>query len=245
LPRYRANIRNTGVLHNKHAGDTIIVVGSGPSLKDVPLDRFSDIPTIGSNRILQHPTFKPTYLMVADRRPYMEEIENLNYAKNAKRVRILLSTTIFDPRIKCHGTAAQPMPGFGWYPWTVGVSSTPFNGTSFAMPLCSFASISGPLLQAAVIMGAKRIGLVGIDMEAPKSGKSIHFYKEAKWEGGRSGAYSPGQQIINDKLLKRYKGAIDWLRSKGVMVSNLSPWKNTAFSRAVGTQDLEKFLADR
>lgn len=233
---------NTAVLHQKHRDGTVIIVGSAPSLRDVDMDAVSKLPTIGCNRILQHEKFKPTYLMVADRRPYMEEVGNHNYGRNAKDIKILLSTTIFDKKISCHGTNAQPLPGFTWYPWRVGVSSTPFNGTSFAIPLCSFASISGPMLQAACIMGAKRIGVVGVDMERPKKGP-MHFYQEADWEGANSGAYKPGQQILPDKQLSQYRNAFEWLKGHGIEVVNLSPWKDTVFSKAFGTSDLHEFVS--
>uniref|UniRef100_A0A6M3INL3 Uncharacterized protein n=1 Tax=viral metagenome TaxID=1070528 RepID=A0A6M3INL3_9ZZZZ len=238
-------VMNTGKLHDRHVGGTIVLVGNAASLNDVDLSKIGSIPTIGCNRILRHPTFRPTYLMVADRRPYASEMTDGTYRRHARTTKMLFSTTIYDPKISCYDTPAEPLPTFPWYPWRVGVSSTPANWTTFRRPLCSFASITGPMLQAAVIMGATKIGIVGVDMQAPDSGDSIHFYKnEGAWEGYKTlPGVRPGGSIIADKTLSLYKQAVAWLFSHGVVVANLNPRPNTVFSRAFGRTDFEEFCS--
>lgn len=49
-------------LKNKHAGETCLIIGNGPSLKDVPLTFLKKYPTLGSNRIYILSDFVPTYL---------------------------------------------------------------------------------------------------------------------------------------------------------------------------------------
>jgi len=239
--------QDTSELVGAHKGETIFVVGNAPSLNDTDLTRVSDrFVTIGCNRILLHPTFKPTYLFGSDRRPYYAEIDNGNLGKNADAIKIMLSTTIFDPAISCYNTQAAQEPSFRWYPWRVGVSSSPFNWTNFSEPLCSFGSITGPMIQAAVIMGAARVCIVGVDMQVPKTekGETIHFYKhEGNWEGYRTmPEMEPGGAIINDKSVEVYRRAFRELGKMGVSVFNLNPWINTRFSTLFGSTNINAFM---
>jgi hypothetical protein len=47
-----------------HAGETVIVIGNGPSLSAIPLDFLKSYPTFGSNRIWM--LFQPTYYVCTD-----------------------------------------------------------------------------------------------------------------------------------------------------------------------------------
>jgi hypothetical protein len=240
-------VRDSAKLHGAHKGETIIVVGNAPSLAETDLSALDRFVTIGCNRILMHDTFRPTYLVCSDRRPYKEEIDSGRLEKHSDSVKMLFSTTIYDPAIQCHGAPPMEYPKFPWHPWRVGVSSSPFNWTTFDEPLCSFASISGPMIQAAVIMGATRIGIVGIDMQTPPSAKrgSTHFYKnEGLWEGYNKDlkARKPGDPVVRDSSLKRYKEAFHELGTKGIDIYNVSPWDWTRFSREFGTTTMADFL---
>ena len=224
-----------------HRDDTIVLVGSAPSLNDTDLSLLGGTPTIGCNRILNHPTFRPTYLMTSDRRPYIEEMAHGNYEKYCRALKIMLSTTIFDRNIICHNTPCQKPPNFLWYAWRVGCSSTPFNWANFEQPLCSFGSILGPMLQAAVIMGAARIGIVGVDMECT-SAASLHFYKDASWEGLNDRPRKLGDKVIRGSSLDLYVKAWKELSGRGIELANLSPWTNTRFSKCFGAVDMKSFL---
>lgn len=48
-------------LFNKHQGETCLVIGNGPSLKDMPLPFLKRYPAFGSNRIYLLKGFCPTY----------------------------------------------------------------------------------------------------------------------------------------------------------------------------------------
>jgi len=55
--------------HNKHAGETGVVIANGPSLNDVNLDRLKQFVTIGMNRIYllyDRSDFRPTYYCLED-----------------------------------------------------------------------------------------------------------------------------------------------------------------------------------
>lgn len=236
--------KKTEHLKGLHRGFPIVIVGNAPSLARTDMAKFSKIPTIGCNRILQHPTFRPTYLVGCDRRPYVEETKNGNFQRYADTVNMLFSTTIYDPAIKCYDTSPEPQPEFRWYPWRVGFSGSPFNWESFDKDMCSFGSITGPMLQMAVIMGARAIGIVGVDMQAPKTGNSIHFYQnEGAWEGYKSlKKLEPGGNVVRDKSVELYKKAFMVLDGMGIEVSNLNPDPDTRFSKLFGRVDIDEFL---
>mgnify|MGYP007083437536 FL=1 len=46
---------------NKHAGETALIIGNGPSLNNVPAYFFHKYPTFGTNRIYLKKGFTPTY----------------------------------------------------------------------------------------------------------------------------------------------------------------------------------------
>lgn len=48
-------------LKNKHKGEECLIVGNGPSLKNVPLEFLNKYPSFGTNRIYLLEGFKPTY----------------------------------------------------------------------------------------------------------------------------------------------------------------------------------------
>jgi hypothetical protein len=57
--------RKLKVFRNKHLGETILIVGNGPSLNNTPLDKFK-IPSIGMNKInliYDRTTWRPSYIL--------------------------------------------------------------------------------------------------------------------------------------------------------------------------------------
>lgn len=222
-------------------GETILMVGTAPSLNELDLHAIGDIPTLSCNRILTHGQLTPTYLLIADRRPYWPELTAGHLADYADKGKLLLSTTLFDKKINCGGIPPMRVPRFKWHPWRVGVCSTPINWDTFAKPLCSFASVGGPMLQAAVILGAKRIGIIGIDMVAPKRG-SMHCYPDG---GDRTHAtLQPDGTMGPLPTMKRFAEAKLALESMGIEIQNLSPAVDTPFSKVFGNGEYEPFLAN-
>ncbi|KKN51266.1 hypothetical protein LCGC14_0624270 [marine sediment metagenome] len=223
--------------------ETAIVIGGAPHVADMDLHPLAGITSIASNCFLRHPYFKPHYLMLSDRRPYIRENEAGRLARHAEDLRILLSITMFDPAVKCHGSPIQTRPPWRWFPWKVYGSVKAHNFDTFGKPLCSCATIGGPMVQAAAIMGAKRIGIVGIDMYAPKQG-SMHFYKETHPYEGRSTAtiQRDGTTMGPPKAMQRLADMKRELEARGVEVLNLSPNKGTPFAKAFGNYPYAKFV---
>lgn len=218
--------------------DKAIIIGGAPSFKTHDLTLLEGIPTIGCNCILQHEWFRPRYLLISDRRPYITELGEGRLASNAKTVKYLLSTTLFDPHIVCGGMPVQRPPKFRWWPWRVGVSRTPFNWETFERPLCSFATTAGQMLQAAAIMGAKNIGMIGIDMQMPKDGK-MHWHRQAV--DMRHATIQKDGTLGSPATMQLFAKARDVLGMMGIKVHNLSPVKNSAMARVFGSESYERF----
>jgi len=176
----RPNIPLTAELDGKHKGRDIVIVGCAKYINDLDLHRLDGLVTIGCNRILRHPYFRPRYLMVADRRPYIAEMKEGRYEQYADEVTMLFSTSMYDPKIKCHGTPVQSIPSFKWLPWRACGSSSALNWKTLSESLNSFANAGGPLLQAAVIMGARRVGMVGLGI-IPPGNRGKQFKKDDPW----------------------------------------------------------------
>jgi len=223
---------------------TFLIVGTAPSLNDVDLSAIQDetrLTTLSCNGILRM-GFIPDYLQISDRRPYIPELESGRLEDYAERGNLLLSNTIWDPKIRCANTPVQERPDFPFAEWRVGTASTPFNWTSFKTQLCSFATAAGQMLQAAVILGATKIGIIGIDLVAPKEG-TMHCYEDG---GSRKGAtiQADGETMGPEVSYKLFRQAKRQLQDRGVAVTNLSPTKGTAFAEVFGHGDYSAFMDD-
>lgn len=72
------------MLYNKHRGETCLVIGNGPSLKDVPFGFLSRYSSFGANRIYLLLGFTPTYYVCVNplvRQQFINEIMTLRCPK--------------------------------------------------------------------------------------------------------------------------------------------------------------------
>jgi hypothetical protein len=99
------------------------------------------------------------------------------------------------------------------------------------------------MMQAAVIMGAKRIAFMGIDLKAPPSG-SIHCYKEGKGEGRNARGLKIGTRgsIAPPGSLDKFRAAKARLKSIGVEAKNLSPVNDSPFASVFPSYRWEDFF---
>lgn len=226
--------------------NTFLIIGTAPSLSEFDLSEIQDlqnddkITTLSCNGILQM-GYNPDYLMIADRRPYIPELESGRLAEYAERGVLLLSNTIWDPHIRCAGTPVQEKPKFQFVEWRVGAASTPFNWSTFKTPLCSFATATGQMLQAAVILGATRIGIIGIDMIATKEGTSMHCYNDG---GSNKGAtiQADGKTLCPKVTYVLFAKARQEIKDRGIEITNLSPLKASPFAEVFGQGDYDTFM---
>ena len=76
------------VFADKHKGRTCIVIGNGPSLKNVPLMFLGKFPTFGTNRVYLLPKFTATYYTAVNPLVIRQSVKEINaYGAQAKFVR--------------------------------------------------------------------------------------------------------------------------------------------------------------
>jgi len=239
------NLGNVGYFRGRHRGEKMLLVGAAPSLNEVDLGAFKGLASIASNRILLHPTFVPTYLVLCDRTPYAAEFSSgriHKYVENGGTV--FASNTIWDPAIKSRGVGVLPEPEFNHYWWRVGAGSTPTNFYDFTKPICSFGTIIGPMIQMAVLMGASEIGVVGVDLMAPSTCGSMHFYKNElpKERASSQGSRGSGASLASDRILELLRRLRYEADAEGAIIHNLSPVKDSPFADIFGNLDAEAFV---
>lgn len=234
----------------------VLVMGNSPTMTHLPVELLKRVPTIGCNRALQWKEFAPDILMVADREPYAQEYRagRLDIAVNRK-TKILVADSVFDPSILLRGPysnldrRAQPVPAsFDPYiykigprkkEWTyesvaAGKHTLPINVSTFESPVVSCLNIAGSMLQAAAILGAKVIGVIGIEFQWPK-GKASHFYGD----GTKVGAY-PQDSSLNEILSAMRQIKLKF-KEAGITVINLSPVTHSPFATVFKRGSLESF----
>lgn len=126
-------------LHNTHYGATGIVIGNGPSLKEVPCEFLDRFPTLGSNRIYLR--YIPTYYAVINELLIQQFADEINEVPSIKFAREFTT-------IKAYPLHLIETPMFSYAPtkWLYDGHNTTFV-----------------LLQLAFFMGFKRVYLVGVD----------------------------------------------------------------------------------
>ncbi len=171
-----------------HAGETILVCGCGVSLNDLPLDPPGI--TIGVNDIGRR--FDPSYLVVLNPPSQFRGGRFRHVAESrAQALFTQLELGIAHPRIVRFR--------LGEYAGTdlSGATALPYTRNSTYVALC-----------LAIYMGAKRIGLIGVDFT------DDHFF-------ARTGPHPLGREI---GTIDREFGALAAAaRERGVQVVNLSP----------------------
>ena len=141
-------------LKDKHAGETCVVIGNGPSLRDVDLERLAKkYPTFGSNRIYLFP-FVPKYYAICD------ELMAINCLVDIQKPE-------FNPEIMFLSRTI-PMNRDNYIPVNYTVSG------QFSKDIDHEIVIGGTvtyvLLQIAYYMGFSKVLLVGVDHNYPGAG---------------------------------------------------------------------------
>jgi hypothetical protein len=238
--------------------DTVVVLGNSPTMKELSPEVLKKVPTIGCNRGLRWADFWPDFLCIGDREPYCQERDDGRLCKAARSgVRLVIADSVFDPQVLLRGPyeekmrRAQPPPKFEVYLYRIGPRkkrwnyghvvdgsvNLPVNTKTFEAPVVSCLNIAGSMLQAAAIMGAKRIIVSGIEMRW-KSEEKSHFFGS----GREVGAYP------QDGALKMIMAALRQVKAEfsrqGIEVLNISPVQGSPFARVFGHYPKEKFLAE-
>jgi len=245
---------------------TVVLIGNAGSLTKMDLEPLKHVVTVASNRILKkNPLgFYPNYIVMGDREAYCQERDSGRLERAVKHgTKILLADSIFDPRDVLRSQArtpaeklmrlAQPPPSFKVYRYVIGPKNKnwnyhgveqgrvalPVNFDSFKRALVSCQNVSGSMFQAAAILGAARIGVVGIEWKWPKNdGEGSHHYGN----GRKMGAYP--QDGALSKIVASFKQVKHFLREHEIPLMNLSPTKGTPFSKLFGMYNYKKFVKE-
>lgn len=195
--------------HNKHQGETGLIVCNGPSLNDLPLDLLKAYPSIGCNSLVEWEAFTPSYWVAVDdrvRREYGDLVAE-RYADV--------------PKLIAHPNLEQ-WTGDNFYWWLhrpgplweekerISIPPTWLTEPGITWYCCPHA-----MLQIALFMGFTRLLVVGMDHS--------HNRKEHAWgvdEGMRGPSESRGWwnhvESGHEKLMIA-------LRRQGVEITNISP----------------------
>jgi hypothetical protein len=133
-----------------HHGETCIIIGNGPSLRDVPAAFLAKYPTFGANYINRLP-FQPTYYISIDSRVLTNDAAEIyDVAKSAKLA--FISNYIPDnPALAKLRSLPNVVP--------VGKDTFVFAGERFMSGnTCVYVA-----LKIAFFMGFERVLLVGVD----------------------------------------------------------------------------------
>jgi hypothetical protein len=211
---------------------SIIIIGCAGYLKHIDLHRFDHLETIGCNRILLHPTFRPDHLVIADRRPYIAELKSQRLKKWSGKLDLLLSTSLWNKKISCANTPVQRKPKMRHRQFRLHGTRGKMNWESIDKSFCSFGNTGGLLLQMAVVMGATHIGMTGVGIVRKET--AGHFYKEVDhW----------GQHPSGKRVEDCFHRAKNELKKRGVVVRNLS-LENEALEEIFPRYSIDKFLEE-
>ena len=147
-------------MKNRYKGETCLVLGNGPSLKDVPLKFLNKYTTFGTNRIYLIPKFTPTYYVAVNGNIINQSIEEINAIDATKFI-----SAEFASKIKgAHPLADNGRPHFSKNPFDV---------------LYEGFSVTYVCLQLAYWMGFTTVLLVGVDHKYPTSNGNANVLTSA------------------------------------------------------------------
>ena len=145
-----------------HRGETCLIVGNGPSLRDIPLSFLEQYPTFGTNLIYKLIGFTPTYYTAVDHRVLVPLAKTLE--TRFPGVPKFVPDRYVDYQ-------ARPVYYFHHRPGDVWIGNS--EGVDMLTdPGLAYVSISHVALQLAYYMGYTTMLMVGMD----NTGDGMHFY---------------------------------------------------------------------
>lgn len=202
--------------YQKHKGETCLIVGNGPSLKNVPLEFLNKYPSFGTNRIYLLDGFTPTYycsvnpLVIGQ---FSEDIAKVNAPK-------------FLPERYCFDETCLPLVSSGIPVFSQDASQWVYEGHTVTF-VC---------MQIAFYMGFDTMLLVGVDHSFKYEGSPN---QQNKLQGEDPNHFHPqyfANREWNNPDLERseraYKLARAMFEAHGKRIINLTPGtKEQAFEK--------------
>lgn len=179
---------------DKHHGQVGLLVATGPSLEQVPLDFLKSLPSISMNRITYLvPRYVPTYYLSIG-------MSHFDTADKRDTMKPLISHP------DCRLAFIQRMWAW-WYPWekVIGTMGThPMYGQPVGSPAFSLdpriclgttTNSAYPCLQVMHWLGFETVLIVGLDHRYPEGTTKKHFYDDSEAPGFDIG---PGRYTEED-----------------------------------------------
>ena len=216
-------------LKDRHKGETVVVVGNGPSLKFIDFELLSNFTTFGSNKIFLNGSWRPTYYSVEDD---LVMIQNIREIINLDGTQKLFPCSML--------SICKRVPNSLYFEFST--SKFERKSPDFISPKQPYISWGSTIvytqIQLAVWMGAKKIILVGVDFNFTLPEKTKNSSKELVSEG-EVNHFHPSYRAVGEKWnvpqlhLQEiaYKRASAVCEEVGIEIVNASPGsKLTVFS---------------
>ncbi|WP_404710968.1 hypothetical protein [Sphingomonas sp. MMS24-J13] len=252
-------------------GPSLIVVGNGPSLRDVDPERFAGIDTIGMNaayRAWERHDWWPTYYACADHRLALSHIDFFRDAAASRRFRRMLlpATVLHDAPELAHDPDVEFIDQYlpYWYeqlgaPAGLARRQSPF----FESTRPSLVTTGAVSIRWGASLGYARIGLIGIDCryvalpawqtesdtdlslrmaETPEDNPN-YFFADYQREGDLFNVPQPGEHGSNLHLAAIATVRDDFrIQHMPVTLTNLSEGSELSRQGALPYQRLDAFL---
>lgn len=194
---------------DKHTGETCVIIGNGPSLKNTPLAFLKKYPTFGTNRIYLLKDFTATYYACINPLVIQQSRDEINaYKAKAKFIAEAHAGDI-------HGS-------YGLV--STGAQLFSFNPAAYVY---EGFTVTFVCLQLAFFMGFETVLLVGVDHKYKTDGTPN---QETTWQGDDPNHFSPeyfkGTKWNNPDLVRStqaYQLAEKAFRENGRRILNLTP----------------------
>jgi hypothetical protein len=158
------------VFPDRHAGETAIVIGNGPSLRNVPLDFLKRYASFGTNRIYLLPDFTATYYCSVNPLVIEQSAAEINaYGAQAKFIA---------------DSEAHRIPGC-YQLISTGNRTFSYNPAAY---IFEGHTVTYVCLQLAFHMGFDTVLLVGVDHKFKMDGPPN---SETEWQGDDPNHFSP------------------------------------------------------
>jgi hypothetical protein len=197
-------------LRNKHAGETVFIVGNGPSLKITDPRKIRNSVVMGCNGICKLEIFDPNYYFVVDAvaiEQWGEDIDRLNSVK------------FFPTHLR--GWAADFSNSI-FYSRSYDLFSKNVDPYFYGLP--KGLSVISPMIYMSIFMGFKRMIFIGVDQFYGTNQSDRHFI-----ESYYNYKVTSSRELILERLNKQKVGislALSTARSHGVELFDAGPCGN-------------------
>ena len=173
----KKEMKNVENLKDICKGNTVVIVGNGPSLNKTPLDEFSECTSIGMNKIdmiFDRVSWRPNFIVAENNLVVKQHWEKMR----SHGVKCILSwkTRWFIPK--------KNRDSFSYY---LSLASNEFS-TDIQNGFGTSSTVTYSALQLAYYMGAKNVVLLGIDHSFATKGKPLTYERR---EGPDNNHFDP------------------------------------------------------